>query len=117
MLRKLRLSQKMVFLKKKCYICKKYKLKVKGKHKFQITISTLNATETIKAAFMSKNQELHYNIKDLDLISKEFKYHCLATRTLLVVTVQNLGQTLQLTPQNRLMRKLSLVKEHLIPKI
>ena len=24
---------------------------------------------------MSKNQELHYEIKDLDLISKEFKYH------------------------------------------
>ena len=81
----------MVFLKKTCYICKKNKLKVKGKHKFQITISTLNVTETIKAAAMSKNQELHYKIKDLDLISKEFKYHCLVTRTLLVVTVQNLG--------------------------
>ena len=24
---------------------------------------------------MSKNQELHYEIKDLDLISKEIKYH------------------------------------------
>ena len=60
---------------KECNICKKYKLKVKGKHEFPITITTLNATETIKAAAMSKKQELHYKIKDLDLISKEFKYH------------------------------------------
>ena len=39
---------------KECNICKKYKLKVKGKHEFPITISTLNATETIKAAAMQK---------------------------------------------------------------
>ena len=39
---------------KQCNICKKYKLKVKGKHEFPITISTLNATETIKAAAMQK---------------------------------------------------------------
>ena len=56
-------------------ICKKYKLKVKREHEFPITISTLNATETIKAAAMSKNHEIHYKIKDLDLISKKFKYH------------------------------------------
>ena len=30
-----------------CNICKKYKLKVKGKHEFPTTNSTLNATETI----------------------------------------------------------------------
>ena len=54
---------------------KKYKLKVKGKHEFPIAISTLNATETIKAAAMSKKLEMHYEIKDLDLISKEFKCH------------------------------------------
>ena len=53
----------------------KYKLKVKGKYEFPITISTLNTTETIKAAAMPKNQEMHYEIKDLDLISREFKHH------------------------------------------
>ena len=28
-----------------------------------------------KAAAMSKNQEMRYEVKDLDLTSKEFKYH------------------------------------------
>lgn len=60
---------------KECNICKLYKIKVKGSFEFPITISTLNATETVKAAAMSKNQDMYYEIKDLDLISKEFKYH------------------------------------------
>ena len=60
---------------KECNICKKCKLKVKGKREFPTTISILNATETIKAAAMSKNQEMRYEVKDLDLTSKEFKYH------------------------------------------
>ena len=39
---------------KECNNCKKYKVKVKGKHEFPITITTSNKTETIKAAPMSK---------------------------------------------------------------
>ena len=33
------------------------------------------STETVKAAAMKKNYDLYCEIKDLDLISKEFKYH------------------------------------------
>ena len=39
---------------------------------------------------------MHYEIKDLDLICKEFKYHYLVTRSSLVGTVQNVGQILLL---------------------
>ena len=35
----------------------------------------MNATATVKAAAMEKDYELYCEIKDLDLISKEFKYH------------------------------------------
>ena len=40
---------------------------------FPLPLPLFMATETIKAAAMSKNQRMYYEIKELDLISKEFK--------------------------------------------
>ena len=43
---------------------------------FPITITTLSAEATIKeAAEAQEDKSLYYQIKDLDLIAKEFKYH------------------------------------------
>ena len=68
-------SKDAVVYPKECNMCKLYKIKVKGSFEFPITIATLNATETVKAAAKAQNQDMYYEIKDLDLISKEFKYH------------------------------------------
>ena len=47
-----------------------------GKYIFPITISTQQAVNTIKdAAEAKEDQKLFFEIKDLDLIAKEFKYH------------------------------------------
>ena len=47
-----------------------------GKYIFPVTISTQQALNTIKdAAEEKQDQKLFFEIKDLDLIAKEFKYH------------------------------------------
>ena len=72
-------------------------LKIKAKRKKKsMNFQSPFLGETIKTTAMSKNQEMHYEIKDLDLICKEFKYHYLVTRSSLVGTVQNVGQILLL---------------------
>ena len=65
---------------------------------------------------MSKNQELHYKIKDLDLISKEFKHHSSCYKDF-ARGYSAKFRTDTSTQQNRLLGKLHLVKEHLISKI
>ena len=58
-----------------CGICKKGPTKNKGKKVFLTTIVTKKASDTIKEAAKSKDRELYAEIKELDLIAKEFKYH------------------------------------------
>ena len=91
---------------KECNICKLYKIKVKGSFEFPITIYTLNATKTVKAAAMSKNQDMYYEIKDLGLISKEFKYHSSCYPDFTGAIVQNVDKKLPLALRNEALRKL-----------
>ena len=58
-----------------CNYCKKYQLKQKQKIQFPKTITTSDAVATIKAAAKQNNPDLYYEIKDHDLIAREFKYH------------------------------------------
>ena len=61
---------------KECNLCKRYRIKRSGRHLLPTTISTQQAVNTIKEAAEAKeDQSLYYEIKDLDLIAKEFKYH------------------------------------------
>ena len=61
---------------KECNFCKKYRVKRQHKNFWPVTISTEQAATTLKqAAEASEDQDLYYEIKDLDLIAKEFKYH------------------------------------------
>ena len=47
-----------------------------SKYLFPITISTQQTVKTTKDAAKAKeDQKLFFEIKDLDLIAKEFKYH------------------------------------------
>ena len=56
---------------KECNLCKRYR-----RHLLPTTISTQQAVNTIKEAAEAKeDQSLYYEIKDLDLIAKEFQYH------------------------------------------
>ena len=51
-----------------------YRIKRSGRHLLPTTISTQQAVNTIKEAAEAKeDQSLYYEIKDLDLIAKEFK--------------------------------------------
>ena len=61
---------------KECNLCKKYHIKVNQKDEYPITITTTNAEEFIKAAVLQTDEEMHYQIKDLDLISKEYHAKC-----------------------------------------
>ena len=61
---------------KECNLCNKYRIMRNGKYIFPVTISTQQAVNTIKdAAEAKEDQKLFFEIKDLDLIAKEFKYH------------------------------------------
>eukprot|EP00794_Sanderia_malayensis_P014842 gene14842-biopygen11931 len=61
---------------KECNFCHKYRVKRQQKHHLPITVSTHQAVMTIKqAAEANEDQSLFFEIKDLDLIAKEFKYH------------------------------------------
>ena len=50
-------------------------VKHKGKEHIPLTITTMSAVAKIKEAAESKNESLYYEIKDVDLIAKKFKYH------------------------------------------
>ena len=61
---------------KECYFCKKCRVKYKQKIQFLVTVATEQASKTLKdKAESMDDKSLHYEIKDIDLISKEFKYH------------------------------------------
>ena len=61
---------------KECYVCKKYQVKSKQKTWFPVTIATEQASKRSKDKAESMyGKSLHYEIKDIDLIAKEFKYH------------------------------------------
>ena len=60
---------------KECNFCKKWRVKRKQTIATPITITTKMAEERIKQAAESKDEELFFAIKDMDLIAKEFKYH------------------------------------------
>ena len=58
-----------------CGICKKRIIKYQGRKVVPKTIATNEASDTIKEAAKTKDFELYAEIKDLNLIAKEFKYH------------------------------------------
>ena len=61
---------------KECNFCQKYRVKRQQKHHVPITITTKQAELTLKeAAEANIDQSLYFEIKDADLIAKEFKYH------------------------------------------
>ena len=61
---------------KECNFCSKYRIMKKNKIHFPITVCTVKAVQTIKEAAESKeDQSLFFEIKDADLIAREFKYH------------------------------------------
>ena len=60
---------------KECNICKQYKIQFKGKSVYPQTIEGDDAIITIKTAAKEKDLAMYYEIKDMDLPSKEFKYH------------------------------------------
>ena len=60
---------------KECNICKKFKIQHKGISLFPKKIATQAAVGTIKSAAERNHPDMYYEIKDLDLIAKEFKYH------------------------------------------
>eukprot|EP00794_Sanderia_malayensis_P013074 gene13074-14416_t len=60
---------------KECKFCKKYRVKHKGKEHVPLTITTPSASLRIKECVKNKDEALYYEIKNLDLIAKEFKYH------------------------------------------
>ena len=61
---------------KTCYFCKKDIVKYKSKIRRLITIATDQASNTtIESAKTMNDKSTYYEIKDIDLIAKEFKYH------------------------------------------
>ena len=59
-----------------CNFCQKYRVKRQQKHHVPITITTKQAELTLKeAAEANIDQNIYYEIKDVDLIAKVFKYH------------------------------------------
>ena len=62
--------------RKECQVCNKYQVKCKQKVWFPVTIATEQASKALKdKAESTEDKSLHYEIKDIDLIAKEFKYH------------------------------------------
>ena len=62
-------------LSKRYNLISKFRVQYNTKKYEPYTITTQNAENTIKAAVKDKDETLYINIKDLDLIAKEFKVH------------------------------------------
>ena len=60
---------------KECQFCKRFRVKHKGKEHIPLTITTSSAEAKIKEAAAANAESMYYEIKDLDLIAKEFRYH------------------------------------------
>ena len=61
---------------KECNFCRKYRTKRQQTIYLPITVCTEQAVNTIKqVAEANEDQTLFFEIKDLNLIAKEFKYH------------------------------------------
>ena len=60
---------------KECNLCSKHRIQFKRTKYVPYKIETHDAEMTIKAAAKDKNETLYNEIKDLDLIAKEFKVH------------------------------------------
>lgn len=58
-----------------CNICKKGRIQHKGNKSYPKCIASFQAQETIKAAAKLRDPSMYENIKELDLIAKEFKMH------------------------------------------
>ena len=52
-------SSKSTVYPKECNLCNKYTIKIKGNRVVPVTISTMIATETVKAAAMKNNYDLY----------------------------------------------------------
>ena len=63
------------FFPKECFICKKYRLQRSKKDEYPIKITTIIAANTIKMIAEEKMPAYYLEIKDLDLIAKELRYH------------------------------------------
>ena len=71
-----RLSSPSTLFPKECKFCGKLRIKHGGRHMYPITVTTIEACETIKAYGQTKNPAMFAEIHDIDLIAKEFKFHC-----------------------------------------
>ena len=60
---------------KECNLCTKFRVRHRGERYKPYKIATYTAENTIKAAAKDKNEKFYNEIKDLDLIEKEFKFH------------------------------------------
>ena len=58
-----------------CSLCTKFRVEQKSEKYKPYKITTYTAENTIKAAVKDKNEKLYNEVKDLDLIVKEFKFH------------------------------------------
>ena len=58
-----------------CNLCKKHRVQFQGKKVTPSTISTYDAEKSFKEDAEEKDKVLFIEIKDLDLIAKEFKFH------------------------------------------
>ena len=63
------------FFPKECFICKKYRLQRSKKDEYPIKITTIKAANTIKMIAEEKMTAYYLEIKVLDLIAKELRYH------------------------------------------
>ena len=57
------------------FLCGKFRIKHGSRHMYPITITTIEACETIKSYAQMKNPAMFAEIHDIDLIAKEFKLH------------------------------------------
>ena len=71
-----------MFVSKKCNICKKTRIKPKGKAETPDEIATLSAETTIKVSAKQKNRDSHSKIAYVNLIEMESTYHRTCYRNL-----------------------------------
>ena len=64
-----------VLYPRECQICDKFRVKYKNMKYEPYKNLTFNPEKSLKAAAKVKKEELFNEIKDIDLISKEFKVH------------------------------------------
>ena len=68
----------------KCFICSRVRIQVHKKDEYPVVVTLDKVESSIKAAAKVKMPTFYFEVKEMDLIAKELKYHVTCYKTFII---------------------------------